>query len=356
MGVGCPRDGQAPRVERAEHGRPSSIAVGHHQQATRGVDGACGVLVAPPSRRSPHRACRWCRGTAHVSLFEDANGNKPVTEITQSSQGSQEENALPPSGVSGTTSLPTPLRPGMAAWRRPGSNSFGPEMTAGTSFAAQKSLPSSAARTNRRWAPVATPLRAGKPRCSTLSPLTSRMAPDSIVLGGVFEFAWPGNDCWDIVRGAEVVTFKCGANKQALGAGRYTIKGRQAQVFDPFTVDIKDGSLTRMVLGGVFEFAWPGNDCWDIVRGAEVVTFKCGANKQALGAGRYTIKGRQPRCSTHLKLRSLTGPRSSNRGNPAGDSCSGGSFGRFSAQPSCVAVNAISVDIPVAPHCTTREE
>jgi hypothetical protein len=106
------------------------------------------------------------------------------------------------------------------------------------------------------------------------------------------EFPWPGGDCWDIFRGAELVTYQCGAKKQALGAGRYTIKGKHAPVFTPVAVDVKDGSLTRVVMGGVFEFAWPGGDCWNIIRGTELVTYQCGAKKQALGAGRYTIKGR----------------------------------------------------------------
>jgi len=61
-------------------------------------------------------------------------------------------------------------------------------------------------------------------------------------MGGVFEFAWPGNDCWDIFRGAELVTFQCGAKKQALGAGRYTIKGRSAPVFEAFEIEVVDGA------------------------------------------------------------------------------------------------------------------
>ena len=75
-------------------------------------------------------------------------------------------------------------------------------------------------------------------------------------------------------------------------AGRYTIKGKHAPVFVPFTVDITAGSLTRLAMGGVFEFPWPGADCWDIFRGSELVTYQCGSKKQGLGAGRYTIKGK----------------------------------------------------------------
>ena len=116
--------------------------------------------------------------------------------------------------------------------------------------------------------------------------------PTQVSQGGVFEFAWPGDDCWDIFRGSDFVTYQCGTKKQALGAGRYSIKAKHAPVFAPVTVDIKDGSLTRVAMGGVFEFAWPGDDCWDIFRGSELVTYQCGATKQALAAGRYTIKGK----------------------------------------------------------------
>jgi hypothetical protein len=61
-------------------------------------------------------------------------------------------------------------------------------------------------------------------------------------MGGVFEFLWPGGDCWDIFRGAELVTYKCGAKKQALGPGRYTIKGKHAPVFAPFEITVTDGA------------------------------------------------------------------------------------------------------------------
>jgi hypothetical protein len=64
-------------------------------------------------------------------------------------------------------------------------------------------------------------------------------------MGGVFEFAWPGDDCWNVFRGAELVTFQCGAKKQALGAGRYIIKGRNAPVFDPFEITVADGGIVK---------------------------------------------------------------------------------------------------------------
>jgi hypothetical protein len=37
-------------------------------------------------------------------------------------------------------------------------------------------------------------------------------------------------------------------------------------VFLPFAIDIRDGQLTLVMKGGVFNYAWPGDDCWDIVR------------------------------------------------------------------------------------------
>ena len=116
--------------------------------------------------------------------------------------------------------------------------------------------------------------------------------PARVAKGGVFEFQWPGDDCWSILRGEEIVTHHCGTNKQALGAGTYSIKGRYGPLFNPFTVVIKDGSSTRVAMGGVFQYKWTGEDCWSILRGEEIVTHHCGTNKQALGAGTYIIKGR----------------------------------------------------------------
>ena len=113
-----------------------------------------------------------------------------------------------------------------------------------------------------------------------------------IDVGGTFVFNWPGEDCWDIFRGDQFVTYQCGAKKQALQAGSYTIKGKHAPVFLPYQVAIKSGSSTQSDLGGIFTFNWPGGDCWDIFRGDQFVTYQCGAKKQALQAGRYTIKGK----------------------------------------------------------------
>ena len=106
------------------------------------------------------------------------------------------------------------------------------------------------------------------------------------------EFKWPGGDCWDILRGERLVTYHCGAGKQALAAGTYTIKAKFAPVFTPFQVSIKSGAATRIEKGGTFIFKWPGGDCWDIFRGAQLVTHHCGASQQALEAGAYTIKAK----------------------------------------------------------------
>ena len=50
----------------------------------------------------------------------------------------------------------------------------------------------------------------------------------------MFEFKWLGGDCWDIYRGEEKITYGCGTGKQALQAGRYTVKPSSAAVFRPF--------------------------------------------------------------------------------------------------------------------------
>lgn len=122
-------------------------------------------------------------------------------------------------------------------------------------------------------------------------PAATPSAAGAIAASAV-EFNWVGGDCWDIFRGNELVTYQCGSKTQALQAGRYTIKGKNAPVFLPLEAEIKNGSATRIELGGTFAFNWPGGDCWDIFRGEELVTYQCGAKQQALGAGTYTIKAK----------------------------------------------------------------
>jgi hypothetical protein len=219
------------------------------------------------------------------------NGDEARAGITQSSQPST-PTALPTAGPAGTTPLPQ-SSPQMAALAASGLEFVWPgedcwDIFRGEQFVAYQCGTKSQA------------LEAGSytikgKHAAVFVPFTvniGRAAPTRISRGGVFEFAWSGEDCWDIFRGADFVAYQCGTKKQALGAGTYTIKGKHAPIFTPFTVDIKDGSLTRVVMGGVFEFTWPGEDCWDIFRGDEYVAYQCGSKKQALGAGTYTIKGK----------------------------------------------------------------
>ncbi len=91
-------------------------------------------------------------------------------------------------------------------------------------------------------------------RVSTSEPQTAPAASDGGFAASGLEFNWPGGDCWDIFRGEQLVTYQCGANKQALGAGTYTIKGKYAPVFTPFQVNIKSGAATRIEKGGVVRF------------------------------------------------------------------------------------------------------
>lgn len=132
-------------------------------------------------------------------------------------------------------------------------------------------------------------------------------APTRVTKGGVFEFKWPGDDCWDVMRGDEVVAYQCGTKKQALEAGTYTVKGRHAPVFLPFEIGIKDGISTTMSAGGVFSFSWPGKDCWDIMRGDDQIVYQCGTKSQALGAGMYTIKGRHAAVFTPFTIKITDG-------------------------------------------------
>jgi hypothetical protein len=134
-------------------------------------------------------------------------------------------------------------------------------------------------------------LKAARQPAPTSSEPAVSSSGDGLASSGL-EFMWPGDDCWDIFRGKQLVTFQCGAKKQALQAGTYTIKGKFAPVFMPFDVTIKSGSTTRINMGGILDFNWTGDDCWDIFRGEQFVTFQCGAKKQALQAGSYTIKGK----------------------------------------------------------------
>jgi hypothetical protein len=109
---------------------------------------------------------------------------------------------------------------------------------------------------------------------------------------GTFEFKWPGGDCWDVYRGQDKVVSGCGTGKQALQAGNYTVKPLgNSRVFLPFSVAVKPNLVsTADAMGGIFEFKWPGSDCWDVYRGQDKVVSGCGTGRQALEAGTYTVK------------------------------------------------------------------
>lgn len=116
-------------------------------------------------------------------------------------------------------------------------------------------------------------------------------SPSTSLEAGVFEFAWPGSDCWEIDRGEAKVTSSCGGSKQALQAGTYMVKPVGSGVFLPFPVTVKPNVVTSAdAMGGMLDFKWPGSDCWEIDRGETKVTSSCGSAKQALQAGTYTVR------------------------------------------------------------------
>lgn len=108
---------------------------------------------------------------------------------------------------------------------------------------------------------------------------------------GVFDFTWPGTDCWEIDRGEAKAVGSCGGWKQALQAGTYTVKPASSGVFPPFQISVKPNEVIDAdAMGGVLDFRWPGNDCWEIDRGETKVAGSCGGWKQALQAGTYTVR------------------------------------------------------------------
>lgn len=63
---------------------------------------------------------------------------------------------------------------------------------------------------------------------------------------GIFEFKWPGGDCWEIYRGEEKVSSSCGGGKQALQAGTYTVKPSSSAVFEPFKIQVAKGETVTV--------------------------------------------------------------------------------------------------------------
>jgi hypothetical protein len=248
-------------------------------------------------KRAGMAPCRGVAGSAGLLYYMYSNGDQsrqPETSVTNAATTQMAAGTTtPPGGGGGVTN--TPLAPPTTAgdvvasgleFNWPGDDCWdifrGAEHVTHKCGTNAQALGAGTYTIKGKYAPVFVPfdvfIKAG--------------TPTRITMGGVLDFKWPGDDCWDIFRGDERVTHKCGANTQALAAGEYTVKGKYAPVFLPFAVEIKNGSSTRIDAGGVFTFNWPGDDCWDVVRGAEVVTHKCGTNAQALGAGTYDRKAR----------------------------------------------------------------
>ena len=162
-----------------------------------------------------------------------------------------------------------------------------PATTAPTSTPSIPPLPTPTASPTQpeTTGPTSTPI--------TPAPPTPDATPTAIPTPeGVFEFQWPGGDCWDIFKGDQFVHFVCGPGRHALEAGTYNIRPRHAPVFEPFNISIQRGSVTTVNKGGVFEFQWSGGDCWDIFKGDQFVLFECGSDRQTLEAGTYNIRSR----------------------------------------------------------------
>jgi hypothetical protein len=156
-------------------------------------------------------------------------------------------------------------------------------------------------RRDRRWviagcAALAAILAAGAYFAvrAVRSPGAERSAVDSPSArfeAGVFDFTWPGLDCWEIDRGETKVGGSCGGGKQALQAGTYMVKPATSGVFLPFKITVKPNAVTSTdAMGGMLDFRWPGLDCWEIDRGETKVVASCGSAKQALQSGTYTVK------------------------------------------------------------------
>lgn len=65
-----------------------------------------------------------------------------------------------------------------------------------------------------------------------------------VASAGVFEFNWPGSDCWKIYRGDVEAKSSCGGGRHALQVGTYLVKPSSSAVFEPFSVRILIGQTT----------------------------------------------------------------------------------------------------------------
>jgi hypothetical protein len=108
---------------------------------------------------------------------------------------------------------------------------------------------------------------------------------------GTFDFAWPGSDCWKVLRDGVEAARGCGMGTVTLQAGRYLVRDSSNEAFVPFEIDVEAGRTIRSdAHGGTFQFDWPGSDCWTVLRGSAVATTGCGAGKRVLQAGTYRVK------------------------------------------------------------------
>lgn len=108
---------------------------------------------------------------------------------------------------------------------------------------------------------------------------------------GTLDFKWPGIDCWEIVQDGKTIVGHDGAWTQSLQPGTYTVKPCSSGVFLPFSVTIRPGiTITTDAMAGVLDFHWPGQDCWQIFRGDDLVASHDGSWPQPLQAGKYTVK------------------------------------------------------------------
>jgi len=130
--------------------------------------------------------------------------------------------------------------------------------------------------------------------------------------GGIFEFKWPGGDCWKVYRGDIVATGSCGSGRHALQAGTYLVKPSSSAVFAPFSVSVKPGATTSTdAMGGLFQFNWPGNDCWKAYRGDVEAKSSCGGGKHALQDGVYVVKPSSSQVFAPFSVRVLRGQTAS---------------------------------------------
>jgi hypothetical protein len=70
--------------------------------------------------------------------------------------------------------------------------------------------------------------------------------PSAGLQAGVFDFTWPGTDCWEIDRGEAKVAGTCGGGKQALQAGTYTVRPISSAAFKPFKVSVRSGQTVTI--------------------------------------------------------------------------------------------------------------